>query len=214
MIVVMNCGPGEMHCREMHCRALKCLTYMTPSLSAGALKGGQQVIAGLLRPKSRNGIFMEHEDADPRALVPLVGPSTPAIISKSNPAQKAGRTYSPAAGEVLGGAGLPPPRRPVTEEPGRFTTPYKSPQRRTERGDGEGKQTQPENKRTSAESASSRANHRPHQILENPSAPATADSCTPSNRPSPQHSHSIKTALRIIFVERIDVNSLYVHLFS
>ena len=64
MIVVMNCGPGE-----MHCRALKCLTYMTPSLSAGALKGGQQVIAGLLRPKSRNGIFMEHEDADPRALV-------------------------------------------------------------------------------------------------------------------------------------------------
>ena len=102
MIVVMNCGPGE-----MHCRALKCLTYMTPSLSAGALKGGQQVVAGLLRPKSRNGIFMEHEDADPRALVPLVGPPTPAIISTKQPGTKSWQDIQPGRRRGLGRSRAP-----------------------------------------------------------------------------------------------------------
>ena len=35
-----------------------------------------------------------------------------------------------------------------------------------------------------------RADHRPHQGLENPLAPTTAAPCTHSNRPSPPHSHS------------------------
>ena len=35
-----------------------------------------------------------------------------------------------------------------------------------------------------------RADHRPHQVLENPPAPTTAAPCTHSNRPSPPHSHS------------------------
>ena len=35
-----------------------------------------------------------------------------------------------------------------------------------------------------------RADHRPHQRLENPLAPTTAAPCTHSNRPSPPHSHS------------------------
>ena len=35
-----------------------------------------------------------------------------------------------------------------------------------------------------------RADHRPHQGLENPPAPTTAAPCTHSNRPSPPHSHS------------------------
>ena len=35
-----------------------------------------------------------------------------------------------------------------------------------------------------------RADHRPHQGLENPPAPTTAAPCTPSSRPSPPHSHS------------------------
>ena len=35
-----------------------------------------------------------------------------------------------------------------------------------------------------------RADHRPHQGLENPPAPTTAAPCTHSRRPSPPHSHS------------------------
>ena len=35
-----------------------------------------------------------------------------------------------------------------------------------------------------------RADHRPHQGLENPPAPTTAAPCTHSSRPSPPHSHS------------------------
>jgi len=35
-----------------------------------------------------------------------------------------------------------------------------------------------------------RADHRPHQVLEDPPAPTTAAPCTPSSRPSPPHSHS------------------------
>ena len=35
-----------------------------------------------------------------------------------------------------------------------------------------------------------RADHRPHQVLENPPAPTTTAPCTHSNRPSPPHSHS------------------------
>ena len=36
-----------------------------------------------------------------------------------------------------------------------------------------------------------RANHRPHQVLENPPALPTGDPWKHSSRPSPQHSHSI-----------------------
>ena len=59
-----------------------------------------------------------------------------------------------------------------------------APQRRTERSRPGGQQER------QSDPPGGRADHRPHQGLENPPAPTTAAPCTHSNRPSPPHSHS------------------------
>ena len=59
-----------------------------------------------------------------------------------------------------------------------------APQRRTERSRPGGQQER------QSDPPGGRADHRPHQGLENPLAPTTAAPCTHSNRPSPPHSHS------------------------
>ena len=46
------------------------------------------------------------------------------------------------------------------------------------------------NKRINRIRQAERADHHPHQVLENPPAPITAAPCAHSSRPSPPHSHS------------------------
>jgi len=74
------------------------------------------------------------------------------------------------------------PTRAISE--GEWSPLTRSPQRRAERGGEEG---QPERQQ---DPSGGRADHRPHQVLENPPAPTTGAPCTHSSRPSPPHSHS------------------------
>ena len=69
---------------------------------------------------------------------------------------------------------------------GMITPQQEAPQRRTERS---GRRA---NKSINRIRQAERADHRPHQVLENPPAPTTAApcTCTHSSMPSPTHSHS------------------------
>ena len=126
MIVVMAAGPGG-----DSLQGPEVLEHGVGPLGRGP-HGGQQVVAGLL-VGGRAGVLRGHEDADPGALVPLVGQDR--HPQRGGPVQ-GGQHVESGGGRVVGGAGLhrtrvhrepgenpsPPARRPRTPSPCPSTT--------------------------------------------------------------------------------------------
>ena len=100
MIVVMVAGPGG-----DSLQGPEVLEQGALPLGRGP-HGGQQVVAGLL-VRGRAGVLRGCQHADPRALVPLVGPSTPAIISTKQPGTKSWQDIQPGRRRGLGRSRAP-----------------------------------------------------------------------------------------------------------